>query len=320
MPTSRFQLRGANLDDLKTQILAEHGSAARIISAERVTQGGIGKFLAKQFFEVTVEVAEARLLSAARSSGPAPGHAGPELLGTAERLGIAALLAEADAADDVAPEAPQQHLLSTTSADFEEILADLAARAGIGEPDSVPSTPADDAPPAARAPASPRTGGALELSDPGLISSYATPGDLVLFVGLGQDALTVARAMSRSGRHSDLRSGGGISLRGSAPITDRRAALTARAEAVIRKRWVFVAFGLDDTEVYADLLRAIGADQVWAVVDAGRKPDDTERWVLGLGDAVGVDALAVVGAHRTTTPETVARLGVPIGWIEAPVQ
>jgi hypothetical protein len=56
---------------------------------------------------------------------------------------------------------------------------------------------------------------------------------------------------------------------------------------------------------------------VWVVVDAGRKPADTARWVRDLGEILTVDAVAVVGIEGTGTPGTVRQLALPIGWIAA---
>ncbi|GMA27824.1 hypothetical protein [Arenivirga flava] len=58
------------------------------------------------------------------------------------------------------------------------------------------------------------------------------------------------------------------------------------------------------------------ADQVWVVVDPGRKPEDTARWVGAVAAALPVDALALVGLTGTASPATVNELRIPVGWIE----
>ncbi len=63
-----------------------------------------------------------------------------------------------------------------------------------------------------------------------------------------------------------------------------------------------------------DSLPTIAADQVWIVVDASRKPEDTARWVAAVSARVGVHAIATIGTRRTSTPETVLELGLPEGW------
>lgn len=52
----RFQLEGASLESIHARAVAEYGRTARIVSAERVTTGGIGRFLAKEHYEAIIEV------------------------------------------------------------------------------------------------------------------------------------------------------------------------------------------------------------------------------------------------------------------------
>ncbi len=52
-------------------------------------------------------------------------------------------------------------------------------------------------------------------------------------------------------------------------------------------------------------------------MDAGRKQEDTARWVSLLRARLEVAAVAVVGAADTASPETVEALGLPVGWIDA---
>jgi hypothetical protein len=52
------------------------------------------------------------------------------------------------------------------------------------------------------------------------------------------------------------------------------------------------------------------------VVDAGRKTADTAVWVAEVASVLTIDALAVVGVVATGSPETVDRLGLPIGWVD----
>ncbi|GAA1498206.1 hypothetical protein [Paeniglutamicibacter kerguelensis] len=55
MPT-QYRLEVENLEQLKERIEREFGPTARIASAERVSQGGIGKFMARRYIEAIVEV------------------------------------------------------------------------------------------------------------------------------------------------------------------------------------------------------------------------------------------------------------------------
>jgi hypothetical protein len=55
VPT-RLLLEGPDIEALLTRIRDEHGSSAKIVSADKVRRGGVGGFFAKQRFEIAVEV------------------------------------------------------------------------------------------------------------------------------------------------------------------------------------------------------------------------------------------------------------------------
>ena len=267
---------------MKAQILAEHGPHARIISAEKVTQGGIGGFLARRYVEVVVDV-------------PPRVAARHVRVDSAARMGIASLLDDADAAEGGARDAFPELELSTNAVGFEAVVAELTTRAGLG------------------------AGATFALPQPTVPYRMppTAPGDLTLFIGLGDDTLRAARGVaSLLGIDVELRAGGTVGLEHSDAIRDRRSAASARADAVGARHAVFVAYGLDPAVDATVVLQAIAADQVWAVVDAGRKHDDTARWLGDIVTVVAVERLAIVGAHRTATPETVDALGIPIGWRE----
>ena len=81
---------------------------------------------------------------------------------------------------------------------------------------------------------------------------------------------------------------------------------------------VLVAFGLGkarDALARLQSVAALSADQLWVVVDAGRKQEDSARWVGVLAAQLDITAVAVVGAAETATPETVNTLGLPVGCI-----
>ncbi len=63
----------------------------------------------------------------------------------------------------------------------------------------------------------------------------------------------------------------------------------------------------------ARILAALGADAVWAVVDATRKTSDTRRRLAELGP---ITAAVVVGAAETDSPGTVLELGVPVALLD----
>jgi hypothetical protein len=154
-------------------------------------------------------------------------------------------------------------------------------------------------------------------------------GDLVLLVGLGDDALHVAREISaergwpvswvrvtaaRPGARTGARSGARAGARAGV-ISDRRAALAARADALRLDREVMLAHtaDLDDPFTTAAALRP---DRVWAVVDASRTFEDSAEWVARLDAALGVDGVAVIGTAFTRDRGTAARLGLPLAWHE----
>ncbi|PZE75825.1 hypothetical protein DEI92_03965 [Curtobacterium sp. MCBD17_034] len=99
------------------------------------------------------------------------------------------------------------------------------------------------------------------------------------------------------------------------PVEDRRSAILARAAGVQEGTAVvssFVWSGAADDPERAARLVGIAPDQVWVVVDAGRKHDDTAREVRAVQRTIGVTGVLSVGAEDTTTPETVHMLGFPV--------
>jgi hypothetical protein len=152
-------------------------------------------------------------------------------------------------------------------------------------------------------------------------------GDLVLLVGLGDDAVRVARQISGERgwpaawvRVTSARATARGGLRGpsrASVIADRRAALSARSDALRLDREVLLAHAatLDDEFSEAAGLRP---DLVWAVVDASRAPADTAEWIGRLDTALGVDALAIVGTAFTRDRATAERLGLPVAWSDQP--
>ncbi|WP_138418847.1 hypothetical protein [Sinomonas gamaensis] len=108
----QFQLDAPTLEEARAKALREYGPTARIVKAERVYDKGLRGLLGRQHVEVLVEAPDP----------PKPAEPG---YGLSERLGIAALLADADAADQ-APGLGQVHL-STEEPRFEDVLNSLAA-------------------------------------------------------------------------------------------------------------------------------------------------------------------------------------------------
>ncbi len=331
MEPKRFLLEGATLEGLKARILSEHGADARIVAAECVTVGGIRGFFARRHFEVTVEVPERRRRGAHARFGlqdrrdPQGRRDSPDQPDLQARLGIAALLDDADEAEARRQTGPEL-TLSTDSADFAHLMDELTFQA---EPDPAPIVLT-----ATRVRAAGTDAGPLVAQPAALLAPPPTPvtrvprplsghGDLVVLVGLPDAALQVARSMALNGAGEVLVAGAARSDEAER-ADDRRTALSARARGVEQGLTAFVAYGLggnvDDSvtlvAALADTLAPIGADQVWLVVEAGRKPSDTGRWAAALAAITQIDAVAVVGASTTGTPGTVDELGLPIGWVD----
>ncbi|SDK00576.1 hypothetical protein SAMN05216282_102103 [Cryobacterium psychrotolerans] len=287
MEPNRFQLEGATLRELKARILAEHGPEATIVAAERVTVGGIRGFFARQHYEVTVEMPARRPLHA-RDSVALP-----------TRLGIAALLDDADEAEARAHDPAAADRLSTGSDRFAALMDELTFATG--------GTP----PAAAKARVAPAV--------------LAGAGDLVLVVGQADDALAAARSLVLAVGSGEVRVGGALPGEGNERVDDRRGALAARAGGVAQGHGIVVAFALGrGAQPAGDLARQVASlgamepDQTWLVVDASRKADDTARWVRAVSDAVPIDAVVAVGRELTASPATVDDLGFPVRWLGRP--
>ncbi|MCW4385716.1 hypothetical protein OH146_08000 [Salinibacterium sp. SYSU T00001] len=329
MSPRRFRLDGSSLGDVKRRVAEEHGPNARIISVEQITTGGVGGFFASRRYEVTVEVPDT-------PTAAADAHD----LGGARLSGIAALLERADAAEADAAESPlippigtvlpkittpdpafaarsaaaigapagnapvidESELVSTSRRSFAEVLDELQA---VTEHER-------EHPPIAGMISSRSHAGVFPPCPP--LDDGA--GDLVVVIGLGGDALAVARAMSFTVQAELVVSGAAVG-EGLERIDGRRDAITVRAKGVHRDRVVIAAFGLSGTEglaAQAESVADLKPDQVWFAVDAGRKHDDTARWVKAVTAVLPAHAVAAVARDTTSTPDTVRDLGMPVTW------
>lgn len=282
---------------------------------------------------------DAGAAASGRAAPDAPPAAARAAVGPSHQLqgsAIAALLEEADAAE-ASLHRPSNPGVSTESPDFAELLAQLGA--GLRPPATPaptqpvqPVQPAQPEPgvradrpagteqrnvfPAPDADAAPASGAAREAVPVPLTGV----GDLVVLVGLGEDAMDTALAMSMAVGGADVRTAGELSAYGHLHVDGRQGATAARAHAVVTERTVLVAFGLGKARnalARVPSVAALSADQVWVVVDVGRKHEDTARWVRVLSAQLNISAVAVVGAGETSTPESVNGLGLPVGWIDA---
>jgi hypothetical protein len=289
VPSIRLRLDDPSIDALTARVRSEYGENARILSASEVRVGGFGGFFARRFVDVEVELPQANAIpkmSAATATGSATAPQGA--------VGLEALLDAADQAErgGQAPPAPQIPEVSTQTDDFERLMVELRTYA--------------------KAPA------ALQAAVQPAPAMIDEAGGLVVFVGLGDDALVVARSLARTVRRSELRVGGRIIFDDMRRVDDRRSASAARARGVENDSVALVAWGLGMGITGAtdsiDRLRFVIADQIWVVVDASRKPADTAAWVGMVRAAFPVQAIAVVHGVETATPDSVHGLGLPVGW------
>ncbi len=264
---------------LEARVIAEYGPTATIVSITPVTSGGLWGFFAKRHYEATVDVPD---------HGDEQQRPGPPIWGGIGRLLDGADRVEAlSFADDVP-------ILSTSSVDFDSIMAELSYQTAV-------PVPAPDRPTV-----SPR---------PPLLG----PGDLVALVGLGDDPVDVTRSMAKASGLRSVAVAGVAGGHGLPRLSDRRGVLAARAAAVGREQSLLVALGLPRSGLDGEgvlTLRHLEPDQVWVVVDAGRKPEDTARWVRAVQAVVPIDAVALIATESTATPRTVHDLGLQVGWTD----
>ncbi|ROR33392.1 hypothetical protein EDF63_1805 [Curtobacterium sp. JUb34] len=313
MPPTRLQRSGATLDEVRDAVRTEFGAGARIVSAERVTTPGIGGLFRRAHVEATVEVPEPGETPTARvviADSPV------------QRIGIAALLADAEEAE--ARIAGGDGTATTRADAFASVLDGFVADGITGsaprptrvlpEPDgsadvdprlqavadTLPGGPATvpDATPAVRVarPTAPAARSAVPAARSAVPAVRSADGDLVLLVGRPNDVDAAAGlfAVRHALRPTDA--------------ADRRSAILARADGVRDGHAVLAVAAWDD--------RATGdrieADQVWVVVDVGRKPEDSAAMVSAVAAWLPVAGVVAIGAGETATPESVDLLGVPV--------
>lgn len=316
MPPIRSQRSGATLDEVRASVLAEFGPGARIVSAERVTSGGVAGLFRKAHVEAVIEVPDPLDPPTARvaiASSPA------------KRVGIAALLADAEAAESRIAETDGT---AGTRADAFASVLDGFASDGLAPPRRAAGRPASGEPGLPSVTDGAVTslpGGAetdpwadlrAELLAPGaaaaavaVAAAVPTPvpppapavrsadGDLVLLVGRATDVDAAAGVFAN--RHG---------LRATA-ASDRRSGILARADAVRDGVALLAVAAWTDVATTASL----APDQVWVVVDVGRKHEDAVAMLTAVVEVgVPIAGVLAIGAEETATPDTVRQLGVPV--------
>lgn len=330
----RYTLKGSSLEAIRAKALQHYGPGARIVAAEKVTNPGIVGLFAANRFEATVEVSDKPAGQAAAEVPGAPAMTvkaaqHPRDPGSAHDLdgtAIAALLERADAEElhlhRARPSAGAAAApVSTASPDFAGLLEQLGKEL---ERTSAPTAPPPPALPPAVPPAPMVTLPPSSAAFAEVPELLAGDGDLVLLLGLGDDALDVALQMSQAAGGADVRTAGELTAFGHLHVDGRHSATAARAQAVLTGHTVVVAYGLGvagDAPGQASRIALLAPDQVWVVADARMKAEDTAGWSGALraglaGESIAVDALAVIGAAQTGTPETVNELGLPVGWVD----
>jgi len=316
VPPIRSQRSGATLDEVRASVLAEFGPGARIVSAERVTTGGVAGLFRKAHVEAVIEVPDPLDPPTARvaiASSPA------------KRVGIAALLADAEAAESRIAETDGT---AGTRADAFASVLDGFASDGLAPPRRAAGRPAPGEPGLPSVTDGAVTslpGGAetdpwadlrAELLAPGaaaaaiaVAAAVPTPvpppapavrsadGDLVLLVGRATDVDAAAGVFAN--RHG---------LRATA-ASDRRSGILARADAVRDGVALLAVAAWTDVATTASL----APDQVWVVVDVGRKHEDAVAMLTAVVEVgVPIAGVLAIGAEESSTPETVRQLGVPV--------
>ncbi len=276
---NRYRLKGASLEEIRSKAEAQYGPAARIVSADRVISPGIAGLFAANRYEAIIEVRpthdvvtgevvpESDILAEGETAetpddtsrdaprprqvpggvqlAAAPGH---ELQGDA----IAALLAEADAAE-LTLHRTSSPGVSTATPGFAELLDQLGSglrppAADAAQPGSaVPARPgsgAGDRPAPAAGQTPPPSMRAAAPAHEAVPVPLGGTGDLVVLVGLGDDALDTALAMSIAAGGADVRTAGELSAYGHLHLDGRHSATAARAHAVETEQTVLAAFGL----------------------------------------------------------------------------
>ncbi|MEW1955591.1 hypothetical protein [Terrabacter sp. NPDC080008] len=305
----QFLLEGRSLDELAREATQLYGPGARIVRAERVLDAGVAGFLGRRHLEVTVEVPDAYA-----HATPAPT---PTVHVLGDRAGILALLDSADQAEDLANGLDPDGTTTTGSVPSRPTLPETPSTESIGLGELL-------------ARLGEQRHGRAEDAAAAVPALLQAAGDLVLVLGLADSAhgvvATMAAAARQRGEAVAVHQGGAIGLDDASTTTlERRRLVTrwdaaeARAHAVEADATVLTAYGLGSSSAdlpHLESAKALAADQVWLVVDARHKPEDTETWVRRVLATMSIDALAVVGAGETATPQTVNRLGIPLGWLD----
>lgn len=136
-------------------------------------------------------------------------------------------------------------------------------------------------------------------------------GAVVAVVGERRRASEIAEALGLEGEVVVASRRRDADVRTVADADERRRAWRRRKRPTVVV--VDAPFTVDPDPWVAGVLDALEPVVALGTVDAGRKPEDVNAWSASLG---GLDALAVDGLDRTTTPAAVLRAGLPVALID----
>lgn len=332
MQTQQQRFDGPSLEAVLAEVEARVGPSARITSAQKVRQGGVGGFFSKERYEVVVDVEEGATISTTESKY----EAARSILDLAEEVN--------------AVELGDSSTISTESASFADVLERIAsqadaARGSASLPASVNVRSSDPSPlaeaslalsPAVKdallsrgLPASylpdPQTG--ADLFEAVMKSLRALPsapplrtnrGGIIAIVGERYRAEDLADSFAEQlgNEHAEIVIAG--------PVADGVAEIITAADAdEARRRWrrrevptivVIDSPPLATSSAWAEeVLAALEPSATWIVAEASRKREDVAAWLDALG---GVDAIALDDIGSTVSPASILELGIPVGRLD----
>ncbi|GAA1136178.1 hypothetical protein [Nesterenkonia lutea] len=316
MEPNRYVLKGTSLAKLGAQALAEYGPRARIVSAERVTRGGIGGFLAREHFEATVEVPAPR----PEQSPPPPA---PEVDSRRRRRLRAQEKSQPwDETEARTEGGESESPVEDLDEDFARMMDELwlASREPAGERELGAAPGASlGSPLGTSAGASTGTSAVAPTGTTAAPALLQAPGTLMVLACLGAEESAALAALVASAADGAL--GDPLLLAeadyASKPLREARAVLReARAKAVGMEVPVLATCALrfprPGVLSGAESPAVKEADQLWAAVDLRRKPEDIRHWLAVLEQSRPIDGLVLTCADETLTPATGHQLGWPV--------
>lgn len=342
------------MESLRWQLFDQYGTDARIIRAEKIQTGGLFGLGATTSFEVLVEVdselaktvlaggggmavnspVEGITLRAPSARRAVPSHLGTPARGSSKlraalpRRNMKELLAAADDGDDARPSAAVAAGLSAAAdggsgPDFHTILHDLSETAGELEAVGLPHRHVRTEPEGQMA-GDDSAAAAIDAVLSGQLPQavprpLTTPGAVVVLAGRRDQPLATAWSMAGHLQDgADVLTAGDHRHYGTSHVfLDSVEVQKAQAAAAHAGKPLLIAFSFGQRGASKlSMLGSVRSQQLWFVVDAAHKPEDTSSWVGRACRYSVPDGLAVLGVTDTATPESVNALKIPIGWVD----